>query len=238
MRRGTMTTINENMKLKDICFKIPQATQVFRSLNVDFVTEGDRTLARSAEEDDFELTSVLYELNNLSKEPKDGIDVSFMNQVSIIKYIENKYYDDLLDELPVLYDYFEKMAKKYKKDKPEFTRAAELFYNIYREMVVHIEVEQEDVYPLLKNYYEHDDQTSYEALKPHITRLLDEHKNIVNWFSQIRHLTNNYTPVDASEPLNVFVLKRLEDNDQNIMMLLHLENNLLFNPFRETEVNA
>ena len=71
-----------------------------------------------------------------------------------------------------------------------------------------------------------------------ISRLLDEHKNIVNWFSQIRHLTNNYTSVDASEPLNVFVLKRLEDNDQNIMMLLHLENNLLFNPFRETEVNA
>src|SRR5699024_9579809 len=147
----------------------------------------------------------------------------------IIKYIENKYYDDLVDELPVLYDYFEIMAKKYKKDKPDFTQAAELFYNIYREMVIHIEVEQEDVYALLKHYYEHDDQTSYEPLKPHITRLLDEHKNIVNWFSQIRHLTNNYTPVDANEPLNVFVLKRLEDNDKNIMMLLHLENNLLFN---------
>src|SRR5699024_3658827 len=113
-----------------------------------------------------------------------------------------------------------------------------LFYNIYREMVVHIEVEQEDVYPLLKNYYENDDQTSYEALKPDITRLLDEHKNIVNWFSQIRHLTNNYTSVCESEPLEVYVLKRLEDNDQNSMMLLHLENNLLFNPFRETEVNA
>src|SRR5699024_5839770 len=112
------------------------------------------------------------------------------------------------------------------------------FYNIYREMVVHIEVEQEDVYPLLKNYYEHDDQTSYEALKPHITRLLDEHKNIVNWFSQIRHLTNNYTPVDSYEPLNVLVHKRLEYNDNDIMLLLHLENNLLFNHFRETDVNA
>ncbi|NEM83780.1 hypothetical protein G3V89_23710, partial [Escherichia coli] len=139
------------------------------------------------------------------------------DQTSIIKYIERKYYEDLLDELPVLNDYVEKLSKKYKKEEVEYDKVAELFYNIYREMTVHIETEQSDVYPLLLTYYEENSDAAYEALKPHITRLLDEHKNIVHWFKQIRSLTNGYTPVDSNEPLNVFVMKKLEENEDNIM---------------------
>ncbi|MCK1977440.1 hemerythrin domain-containing protein [Jeotgalicoccus huakuii] len=227
-----MSNINETMKLKDICFKVPAAGTIFRELNIDFVTEGDRTLKEAHEEGQFDLENILYELNNLKNQPKEGIDVSFMDQVSIIKYIERKYYDDLLDELPVLNDYVEKLGKKYKKNHPEYEKVSELFYNIYREMIVHIELEKSDVYPLLKTYYEDDSKVAFEALKPHITRLIDAHKNIVNWFEQINKLTNGYTPIDANEPLNVFVLRKLEENEENIMMLLHLENNLLFTPFR------
>ncbi|CDZ98964.1 Iron-sulfur cluster repair protein ScdA [Jeotgalicoccus saudimassiliensis] len=227
-----MSNINETMKLKDILFKVPAATGVFREIDIDFVNHGDRTLKEAHEEGNFNLENILYELNELDKERIDGIDVSYMDQISIIKYIERKYYEDLLDELPVLNDYVEKLSKQYKKEDVEYDKAAELFYNIYREMTVHIETEQSDVYPLLLTYYEENSDVVYEALKPHITRLLDEHKNIVNWFKQIRSLTNGYTPVDSNEPLNVFVMKKLEENEENIMTLLHLENNLLFTPFR------
>lgn len=227
-----MSNINETMKLKDILFKVPAAAGVFREIDVDFVNHGEKTLKEVDEEGNFNLENILYELNELGKERIEGIDVSYMDQTSIIKYIERKYYEDLLDELPVLNDYVEKLGKKYKKEEAEYDKVAELFYNIYREMTVHIETEQSDVYPLLVTYYEEDSDVAYEALKPHITRLLDEHKNIVSWFKQIRALTNGYTPVDINEPLNVFVMKKLEENEDNIMTLLHLENNLLFTPFR------
>lgn len=227
-----MSNINETMKLKDILFKVPAAAGVFREIDIDFVNHGDQTLKEAHEAGNFNLENILYEVNELAKQRIEGIDVSFMDQTSIIKYIERKYYDDLLDELPVLNDYVEKLAKKYKKEDVEYDKVAELFYNIYREMTVHIETEESDVYPLLLTYYEQKSSVAFEALKPHITRLLDEHRNIVNWFKQIRSLTNGYTPVDSNEPLNVFVLKKLEENEKNIMTLLHLENNLLFTPFR------
>ena len=227
-----MSNINETMKLKDILFKVPSSAGVFREIDVDFVNHGEKTLKEAHEEGSFNLENIIYELNEQSKERIEGIDISYMDQTSIIKYIERKYYEDLLDELPVLNDYVEKLSKKYKKEEVEYDKVAELFYNIYREMTVHIETEQSDVYPLLLTYYEENSDAAYEALKPHITRLLDEHKNIVNWFKQIRSLTNGYTPVDSNEPLNVFVMKKLEENEDNIMTLLHLENNLLFTPFR------
>ncbi|CAD2079468.1 iron-sulfur cluster repair di-iron protein [Jeotgalicoccus coquinae] len=227
-----MSNINETMKLKDILFKVPAAAGIFREIDIDFVNHGEQTLKEAHEEVNFDLVNIVYEVNELGKERIEGIDVSYMDQISIIKYIERKYYEDLLDELPVLNDYVEKLGSKYKKEDAEYDKVAELFYNIYREMTVHIETEQSDVYPLLLTYYEHDSQVAFEALKPHITRLLDEHKNIVNWFKQIRSLTNGYTPVDSNEPLNVFVMKKLEENEENIMTLLHLENNLLFTPFR------
>lgn len=227
-----MSNINETMKLKDILFKVPSSAGVFREIDIDFVNHGEKTLKESHEEGSFNLENIIYELNEQSKERIEGIDISYMDQASIIKYIERKYYEDLLDELPVLNDYVEKLSKKYKKEEVEYDKVAELFYNIYQEMTVHIETEQSDVYPLLLTYYEENSDAAYEALKPHITRLLDEHKNIVHWFKQIRSLTNGYTPVDSNEPLNVFVMKKLEENEDNIMTLLHLENNLLFTPFR------
>ena len=180
-----MSNINETMKLKDILFKVPGSAGIFREIDVDFVNHGEKTLKEAHEEGNFNLENIIYEVNQLGKERIEGIDVSYMDQTSIIKYIERKYYEDLLDELPVLNDYVEKLGKKYKKEEAEYDKAAELFYNIYREMTVHIETEQSDVYPLLLTYYEEDSDVAYEALKPHITRLFDEHKNIVNWFKQI-----------------------------------------------------
>lgn len=230
-----MSNINETMKLKDILFKVPGAADMFREIGIDFVNHGDATLKEAHDAGHFDLENILYELKELSKERIEGIDVSYMDQMSIIKYIERKYYEDLLDELPVLNDYVEKLAKKYKKEDVEYDKVSELFYNIYQEMNVHIEREKTDVYPMLLTYYDTKSDVTHEALKPHITRLLDEHKNIVNWFKQIRTLTNNYTPVDSNEPLNVFVLKKLDENEKNIFMLLHLENNLLFTPFRSGE---
>ena len=227
-----MSNINENMKLKDILFKVPAAADVFREVNIDFVNNGSDTLKDAYDAGHFNLENILYEVNELSKERIEGIDVSYMDEPSSIKYIGRKYNDDLLDELPVLNDYVEKLAKKYKKEDAEYDKVSDLFYNIYREMTVHIETEETDVYPLLTTYYEQQSEVTHEALKPHITRLIDEHQNIVSWFKQIRSLTNGYTPVDSNEPLNVFVMKKLEENENNIMTILHLENNLLFTPFR------
>lgn len=227
-----MSTINETEKLKNILFKVPAAADIFRELDIDFVNGGEMTLKEAEADGDFDLVNVLYELNQMSKEGSDGIDVSFMDETSIVKYIDRKYNEHLLDELPILNDYVEKLAKKYKNEDPEYDKVSELFYNIYREMVVHIERERTDVYPLLLSYFEEKRDVTHEALKPHITRLLDEHKNVVNWFKQISALTKNYTPVDANEPLNVFVMKKLDESEADILMLLHLENNLLFNSFR------
>ena len=127
-----MSNINENMKLKDILFKVPAAADVFREVNIDFVNNGSDTLKDAYDAGHFNLENILYEVNELSKERIEGIDVSYMDEPSIIKYIGRKYNDDLLDELPVLNDYVEKLAKKYKKEDAEYDKVSDLFYNIYR----------------------------------------------------------------------------------------------------------
>ena len=106
-RRGgfNMSNINETMKLKDILFKVPASAGVFREIDVDFVNHGEKTLKEAHDEGNFNLENIIYELNEQSKERIEGIDISYMDQTSIIKYIERKYYEDLLDELPVLNDY-------------------------------------------------------------------------------------------------------------------------------------
>src|SRR5699024_7555609 len=108
-RRGgfNMSNINENMKLKDILFKVQSAADVFREVNIDCVNNGCVTLKDAYDAVQFNLEKILYEVNEVSKERIEGIDVSYMDEPSIIKYIGRKYNDDLLDELPVLNDYVE-----------------------------------------------------------------------------------------------------------------------------------
>lgn len=105
-------TITEKMTLGDIVTEIPKSGDILRKQRIDFANDGNRTLKEAALNHQLPLENLLYEINAEESANQDGIDIKYMDEAGIIKYIQRKYHEDLKDELPVLESYVEKMVKE------------------------------------------------------------------------------------------------------------------------------
>ncbi|MFB9859543.1 hemerythrin domain-containing protein [Salinicoccus siamensis] len=224
-----MKNITAQMTLGEIVTEVPKAGDMMRKLRVDFANEGGRTLQSIGEAQQLPLENLLYEINQYDTENMDGIDVKYMDEESLIKYIQRKYHEDLKDELPVLEEYVEKMTKENRA----LEEVETVFLNLKTALLDHTRDEDDNVFPMLKEFMATPSAELKEALKPHLTELEDEHRNAVEAFWRMRDLTNDFTPEEGDSGIIRFVYQRMEKLEKDTLDHVHLENNILFKNVRE-----
>lgn len=224
-----MKTITGQMTLGNIVTEIPKSGDIFRKQRVDFVNDGNRTLDEVAQDHQLPLDNLLYEINRMGTENQDGIDIKYMDEQSIISYIQRKYHEDLKDELPTLESYVEKMVK----ENSDLEIVEDIFLNLKTALLDHTRDEDDNVFPMLASFLEDPSENKKEALKPHITELEDEHRNAAEAFWRLRDFTNDYTPSEEDSGTIRLVYRRLEKLEKDTLDHVHLENNILFKRMRE-----
>ena len=224
-----MKTITGQMTLGDVVTEVPKAGDILRKQRIDFANDGNRTLKEAALAHQLPLENLLYEINREGSANQDGIDIKYMDEESIIKYIQRKYHEDLKDELPVLEPYVEKMVK----EDGNLEAVEDIFLNLKTALLDHTRDEDDNVFPMLESFLNNPSAVRREALKPHITELEDEHRNAAEAFWRIRDLTNDYTPAEGDSGIIRFVYQRLEKLEKGTLDHVHLENNILFKRVRE-----
>ncbi len=223
-----MKTITSDMTLKDIVSEAPGAGNIFRELRIDFIHNGDKTLQSMTVEKNLSLDNLIYELNEMNPVNEDGIDIKYMDEKSILTYIQRKYHEDLKDELPVLEKYLENAVKQNKKQQPELEEVEELFKNIKTTFLEHVDNEDNTVFEMISTYLDTPNSHHFEAVKPHMTSLKSEHENLAINFYELRALTNDYT-LDSSATAELrLVYHRLEKLEKDAFNHFYLENNKLF----------
>lgn len=223
-----MKTITSDMTLKEIVSEAPGAGDIFRELRIDFIHSGNKTLKDVTAEKNLSLDNLIYEINGLEPTNEDGIDVKYMDEKSILTYIQRKYHEDLKDELPVLEEYLEDAVKQNKKQQPELEEVEELFKNMKTAFLEHVDNEDNTVFGMLENYLEAPNSHHFEALKPHVTSLKSAHENLAKNFYELRALTNDYTLDGGATAELRLVYHRLEKLEKDTFNHIYLENNQLF----------
>jgi regulator of cell morphogenesis and NO signaling len=223
-------TITEKMTLGDIVTEIPKSGDILRKQRIDFANDGNKTLKEAALNHQLPLENLLYEINAEESANQDGIDIKYMDEAGIIKYIQRKYHEDLKDELPVLESYVEKMVK----EDASLEAVEDIFLNLKEALLDHTRDEDDNVFPMLESFIEAPSDDKREALKPHMTELEDEHRNAAEAFWRFRDLTNDYTAKEGDPGIIRFVYQRLENLEKATLDHVHLENNILFKRVRET----
>lgn len=223
-----MKIITSDMSLNEIVSEAPGAGNIFRELRIDFIHSGDKTLKEIALEKNLNLDNLIYEINELGPTNEDGIDLKYMDEKSVLTYIQRKYHDDLKDELPVLDEYLEQAVKQNKKQQPELEEVGELFKNIKSTFLEHIDNEDNTVFEMLETYLDAPNSHHFEAVKPHITSLKSEHENLAKNFYELRALTNDYTLDSGATAELRLVYHRLEKLEKDSFNHFYLENNKLF----------
>ncbi|WP_020007006.1 DUF542 domain-containing protein [Salinicoccus albus] len=223
-----MKTITGQMTVGEIAVEVPKSGDIFRAYHIDFVNRGNQSLSDAAFEHDVPIENILYEINNLGTENEDGIDIKYMDETSIVRYIQRRYHEDLKDELPVLEPYVEKMVK----EKPEEAELSEVFLNFSDTVLDHTDEEDLNVFPLLESYLDQPSEDKRGALKPKLKKLKNEHKDITEFFVRMREITNDFIPAEGDSGALRLVYMRLEKLEKDSFDHIHLENNILFERIR------
>lgn len=220
----------------DIVAHNPEKIEVFKKYGIDFCCGGDRTLGEACKSANIDEDEIISELNDNSIRPANDQESTFLSKKTkdwnvdfLIDYIINIHHTFLRVHLPEAAEYIEKVANVHGDHHPEVVKIKELFTRMYSILTPHLDYEEEDLFPRIKNLENADDKASEtQAILKEIENIISEHEETGNILKEMDALSSHYlTPDDACASYK-YIYKSLKEISDDIMIHVHLENNILF----------
>ncbi|MGG0668868.1 iron-sulfur cluster repair di-iron protein [Sporosarcina koreensis] len=225
-----MSSLTINTRVSDIVTALPQSADLFRSLRIDYCCGGKIPLKEAAEQRNLNPSEVLNSIHSIEekREKRLSMEPSSFGEKTLIAYIQEKYHEDLRDELPMLAPYITKVARVHGENHPHLLRVQEIFKMLRTELIDHTDDEDQNVFPLILQFLDNPTPELKEQLKPHVSELEAEHDNAGRLLHELREITDDFTPPEGACGTYRLVYARLEQLEKETFEHVHLENNVLF----------
>jgi regulator of cell morphogenesis and NO signaling len=151
-----------------------------------------------------------------------------MNATQLIDDILVPDHDVMKQVMPVIHSHLERVANKHGNYFPYMKRVFELFTSVQKDMTKHMEKEERDLFPGIKET----EKPGYE-IRPiisspdYLRALQTEHEQVGTMMFSIRDLTNNYTAPEEACTTFRLSLAELKEFENNLHKHIHIENNIL-----------
>ncbi len=210
----------------------PKASDLFKSERIDFCCGGNRPLYEVFAEKDLDETVIMSNLNKAyevwSKEENETIDWDKIPLADLVDHIVESHHAYLHEELAPLSQFVTKVFRRHGADHPHLKELHRLFNNFKVDMEEHLVNEEDNVFPLIKEY----EKSPSEDLKQRIIEanggLEDDHQASGDLLKQMREITEDFTPPSGACNSYRITYARLEELESNTFQHIHLENNILF----------
>ena len=212
-----------------------RAAAVFEKFGLDFCCKGNRTIEDACERKGLKASAVYAALEQLNEQSGgDQIDFNSWPLDLLIDYIEKKHHRYVLEHIPVLEAFLEKIAAVHGKNHPELIEIRALFIGCAQELSNHMYKEENILFPLIRKMMEAKANSRalgfipFKTVENPIAMMEHEHDTEGDRFRKIAELTNGYSaPADACATYRAaFAELRAFEND--LHKHIHLENNILF----------
>ena len=212
----------------EIASENPEKIEVFKKYGVDFCCGGGKTLAEACKEYGIDETLVAGALNAVEETGKgEGVNYAPNQNIKdwdtgfLIDYIVRSHHEFLRKYLPEGSEYIEKIANVHGKGHPEIIKIGELYVKMAYEIMLHLDKEERELFPDIKN-------KRTAEVKKEILEAENDHESIGLILKEMNLLSSGYSvPEDACASYR-HAYKLLKNISDDIMMHVHLENNILF----------
>ncbi|GGB53446.1 iron-sulfur cluster repair di-iron protein [Lentibacillus populi] len=210
----------------------PKASDLFKRRRIDFCCGGDKPLSETFTKRNLNETAVLTELNDAydtwQNSDHDVVDWSAVHPSELIDHIVSTHHAYLNEELPALGKFVTKILRVHGEKHKHLQELHRLYNEFKVEMEEHMIKEENEVFPLIKEY----EKNPSEELLNHIRKanggLGDEHVAAGNFLKRMNEITNGFEPpIDACNSYRI-TYARLADMESDTYEHVHLENNVLF----------
>lgn len=225
-----------NDTVGNIVTEFPGAAEILKENKIDFCCGGDRELKLAVKEDltdDSKAAEILKKINENYSEKKDYYaeieDPKNLSQSQLIEYIVDKHHSFLQQTLPQLSELTKKILRAHRENHGDILKQVHRLFNTLKmELEEHLIKEEEEIFPLIKEYSQSQDTTKNKETLNGILELETEHDTAGEIIKELREITADYQlPEDACNSFKL-TYSLLEDLESDLFQHIHLENNILF----------
>lgn len=220
-----------NEQIGTIVSALPKAVEVFGRHRIDFCCGGQRPLSAAIAELGLDTEEVLRELDyahaqakGLQQPNRDWRAAPFSE---LIDYIMHRHHAYLNTTLPELGQLTNTILRVHGARHQELSKVHRLFHSLKLELEQHLITEEEEVFPLVKQYEQNGSAETLNQALAKIEQLENEHEGAGEILKQLRQITDDY----AVPPDGCGTFERsyalLQELEGDLFRHIHLENNIL-----------
>lgn len=210
----------------------PKASDLFKEYKIDFCCGGKRPLEQSFVEKDLDGDLILDKLNKKyeewNQEDHHVVDWDTKSLSELVDYIQYKHHNYLMEELPALGQFVTKVYSRHGASHPELKKLYHLYNEFKIEMIEHTIKENNEVFPLIKEYEKNPSKELLEKIRIANGGLEDEHNSVGDLLKEMREVTGEFIPPANACGSYQLTYARLRDLEEDTFQHIHLENNILF----------
>jgi regulator of cell morphogenesis and NO signaling len=209
---------------------------VFKRFGIDFCCGGGQTVLRACEKRNIDpeelkeaLQAALVSRDGTSMPDPRGWSPDFLAD-----YIVNVHHAYVLETLPILREFSQKVAHVHGHRYPVVVEIHQLVEDLAAEMMLHMAKEEQVLFPRIHQLVE-SRRTEISAEPPvfgsvqnPIRMMEHEHDSAGDIIARLRVLTEEFTPPSDACNTHRATYAKLEEFESDLHRHIHLENNLLF----------
>jgi regulator of cell morphogenesis and NO signaling len=226
---------NSETQVKDIALSSPGARQILEDAGLDYCCGGSKSLHEACLHADVPVEEILNRLRENSKHVSPA-DVNWTSALlsDLTRHIREKHHRYVREAIPRVRTLLEKVKAKHGENHPEIAKIQELFAAVGREMIMHMQKEEQILFPYIdalersaggKGSWE---PPFFETVRNPIHTMMKEHDATGDLVEQIHKASQGYTaPADACTTYKA-LYQDLREFEADLHQHVHLENNILF----------
>ncbi|WP_085993273.1 iron-sulfur cluster repair di-iron protein [Oceanobacillus senegalensis] len=210
----------------------PKASDLFKEHQIDFCCGGKRPLKETFAEKNLDDAFILNELNSIydewNKEEHEVVDWDAKPLTEVIDHIRHHHHAYLMEELPALGQFVTKIYSKHGVNHPHLKELYHLYNKFKTEMEDHTIKEDNEVFPLIKQYEQEPSEELLEKIRVANGGLEEDHNEVGDLLKKMREITEGFVPPANACGSYQITYARLAELEEDTFQHIHLENNVLF----------
>jgi regulator of cell morphogenesis and NO signaling len=203
----------------------PARSKVFERHGIDFCCGGKTRLADACATRGVPVDSLVDELLALDVH-HDEVNPDMLSLPELIDDIVITHHHPLITELPRLTRMAARVAHVHGDHDDRLASVADAVRNLWDELTAHMANEEQVLFPMIRTLAEVG--RSHESVAATIDALEQDHDDAGNILSQLRRLSDNYTPPEWACNTYRALLDGLRELERDLHTHIHKENNILF----------
>ncbi len=226
--------VTNQKTVAEVVTKNIKSAHIFKKHGIDFCCGGGITIEKACLKNRVDYAVLKEELDAIDSVTSNAYNYNSWKLDFLVDHIVNVHHTYVEENIPLLLQYANKVAKVHGHHYTEVVKINALFTDVANELTTHMKKEELILFPFIKKLANAEKEgTTLET--PHfgtvnnpIKMMEDEHENAGNLFKEIAKLSNNYTPPEGACNTFKALYAKLEEFEQDLHQHIHLENNILF----------